>query len=70
MFSVIIKAHILISVKYSKFKSQRKQIIRIIKFKLMIYLVMGIVFKNDRFRNRFRFWLGVLDFKTATKLFV
>ena len=33
-------------------------------------LVMGIVFENDRYRNRFHFWLGILDFKMATKLFL
>ena len=37
-------------------------------------IVMGIVLENDRFRNRVHFWLGVLvgvlDFKTATKLFL
>ena len=31
-------------------------------------LVKGSVFENDRFHRRFNFWLGVLDFKTATKL--
>ena len=30
----------------------------------------GSVFENDCFGRRFNFWLGVLDFKTATKLFL
>ena len=33
-------------------------------------VVKGSIFENDRFYRRFNFWLGVLDFITASKLFL